>query len=625
MKKILSSLLLFLALVWFTYAIIVPNIEGLSWISTINPASYKLMVQSGNTQKKITAMDLATSLGMSWINMSNYIEFSGNGLTNPIYGDFYFDKWTTGTAIIGMYDFPIWLWIAWTIDMLTMRPSAYIPAMSANMPIMGIEWWVMQRQSDPAWQPIQNFYFNTTGDLGWSQSFNSNYSEMEYRPFTGWIGWGWGWPKFTFKLSNIFQAWIDISSIISDRKDFITKGYFDDNTVSTVAIRERTWVSNMIIRPVQVWQQSLQVWNGANASGADTIALSVNALAKWDSSVAIWFNAKALGYVSMALGYWSIATWWGDTAIGWGLANWGSSLALWDSARTFGIGSVSMGHNSSAYSDYDIAIWESAIASWSYNVAIWPSAKAYDRYTVAIWRLANTHWEDSVAIWWNTSTYWLASLWLWYFAIASWDYSTAIWYKSESIWLISLAAGQNSKAYWRESSAIGFECQTSTAWQYAMALWNSTEARWYKSTAIWSLVTTVSTGSIAIWTLTQTYGEYSYAFWHDLRTNVAAISWNTVMGRRNEGLSTSLFEIGNGTSNGTRSNVMTILMSGSNVGIKTTTPQKELDVNGAIQSNTGIYLTWWFLPFRFAYSGASVVAQFFTGGNRVAATAFVLP
>ena len=68
-----------------------------------------------------------------------------------------------------------------------------------------------------------------------------------------------------------------------------------------------------------------------------------------------------------------------------------------------------------------------------------------------------------------------------------------------------------------------------------------------------------------------------------------------------------------------------IINSPNGVGIQTNDPQKALDVNGAIQSNEGIYLTGWFAPFRMVYSGNSVEAQFYTGGVWVGAYTYTLP
>lgn len=61
------------------------------------------------------------------------------------------------------------------------------------------------------------------------------------------------------------------------------------------------------------------------------------------------------------------------------------------------------------------------------------------------------------------------------------------------------------------------------------------------------------------------------------------------------------------------------------IGLGLTDPQYALDVSGTVQSNTSFNLTGWFAPFRFAYSGASVEWQFFTGWVRVTSNIYTLP
>jgi hypothetical protein len=88
------------------------------------------------------------------------------------------------------------------------------------------------------------------------------------------------------------------------------------------------------------------------------------------------------------------------------------------------------------------------------------------------------------------------------------------------------------------------------------------------------------------------------------------------IGRRNEGLTNTIFELGYGTSVSDKKNAMTVTTLG-NVGIKKSDPQYTLDVSGSIQSNTAFYMTGGTIPWKITLSGDNLSFQAFTGGSRV--------
>jgi len=109
MKKLLTLVLWLGLLVWTTYAIISPNIDWFATATSINPATYNLMVQSWTTQNKISAEDFIDSVSWSiqslksWnlvtINGSNEIDLWGVA-TNDVTME-----WDNNSYMLEIYDF----------------------------------------------------------------------------------------------------------------------------------------------------------------------------------------------------------------------------------------------------------------------------------------------------------------------------------------------------------------------------------------------------------------------------------------------------------------------------------------------------------------------------------------
>lgn len=603
MKKIISLILWLVALAGTTYALVAPDIRWFpasTWVSTW----YYIMVQSGTTQNKITANDFALSISgvfnfapSSWWTLTwAYIPLSGNDVSTPVYGDIYFDRGLTGNSYLGMLSYPIRLWWAtWIIEMLTLRPMAYIPAMGAGMPILWIQWRVFQ-SSVAGGQSINNYYTNSTGNLGRSQQFNSTYSEMTFTAFTWGIGWGGTNREFVFDLDGTIQAGYDITPVITDIKDFVTKWYIDAQGFSTWGWASLwTWV--WLLTPIYTWEISVNI--GKNSFGV------------------IWQWTFSMGENSYAWSYYGIAMGYGAKVI--------------DSSAQH---SIAMGNN--------------AITSWANSVAIGTNARTLNNTSRAFWYNANAVGDSSMALGNNTTSngQWSSSIGFW--TISSGQYSTAIWYNSLANGAYSIAIG------WASATANGDYCFAAVGaictQSYAIAMWNTAQANAKYSISMGEGTTTAGDYSVAMWLSTSTVGESSVALWKSSSSQwyasfagwystVAWATWSTTFGRETAGygvngfnvgqwnkwLTWSIFEIGIGTSVWVRVNAVTVLASNWYAGFWIDAPTQAVDVNWSIQSNSWIYLTGWFAPFRFAYSGSSVVAEFYTGGNRVTVTAFVLP
>jgi hypothetical protein len=228
-----------------------------------------------------------------------------------------------------------------------------------------------------------------------------------------------------------------------------------------------------------------------------------------------------------------------------------------------------------------------------------------------------------------------------YFNMYSWNYYTSnpLWYITGGVlsWYIPIqwAVSKNIIVTTPEYNtfSVGY-ANTATTWSTVIGSYNTANA--YESVAIWNWNTATWSSSVAIW-----YGAHAiwdgsfsawaqcYSIWSNSTTfwfwTTARWEYSTSLWVFNIWLSDSIFEIGIwGNNTNMSGNAMTVTNVGK-VGILKIHPQYSLDVSWSIQSDTSFNLTGWFAPFRMAYSGSSVVAQFYTGGNRVTSTVFTLP
>tara|TARA_R110002124_G_scaffold5301_1_gene33024 strand:- start:37827 stop:39965 length:2139 start_codon:yes stop_codon:yes gene_type:complete len=160
---------------------------------------------------------------------------------------------------------------------------------------------------------------------------------------------------------------------------------------------------------------------------------------------------------------------------------------------------------------------------------------------------------------------------------------------STSIGFYSMASGDNSTAMGFSTIASGNEAtamgnNTEASEDYSTAMGISTRASGYSSTAMGSGAVASSSSSTAMGSSTEASGAISTAMGRNTR---AESQISTAMGKYNIGggdptswvLTDPLFEIGNGGSDFSRSNALTVLKNG-NMGITTNTPETKLQVTG---------------------------------------------
>lgn len=139
---------------------------------------------------------------------------------------------------------------------------------------------------------------------------------------------------------------------------------------------------------------------------------------------------------------------------------------------------------------------------------------------------------------------------------------------------------------------------------------------------LWDILTTwayIASGTSEKWRSIVSGYTYSFQYWP---------SWTQAVYLSGAGLYGNLFDLGGNTYvTGTVSDVIT--RPGTTGQIATTKAVVDyidtyVTATGPVTASEYI-LTWGFIPFRFAYSWASVEAQFYTGGAWVTSTIYTLP
>jgi hypothetical protein len=241
--------------------------------------------------------------------------------------------------------------------------------------------------------------------------------------------------------------------------------------------------------------------------------------------------------------------------------------AHWDAAN-IGYASVAMGINTTASNDFSTAMGYGTTASGG----------------------------SSTAIGYNTIASGGASFAMGDNTTAMGDISTAMGYKTIASANSSIAMGSSTTASGEASVAMGI--QTIASKQVATAMGNSTTASGETSTAMG--FTTIASGdaSTTMGSYTNASGNASTAMGYqtiasgDASTamglsTAATANISTAIGAFNVGggdattwiATDPLFEVGNGVSNTSRHNAVTVLKNG-NVGIGTTTPTGVLNISG---------------------------------------------
>jgi len=170
---------------------------------------------------------------------------------------------------------------------------------------------------------------------------------------------------------------------------------------------------------------------------------------------------------------------------------------------------------------------------------------------------------------------------------ASGSSSTAMGFITEAIGYASTAMGSGTEASGDYSTAMG--SSTTASGTSSTAMGSNTLASSYDSTAMGSITIASGSASTAMGGNTRASGAISTAMGYYTKAE-AQIS--TAMGNYNIGggdptswiATDPLFEIGNGGSDFSRSNALTVLKNG-NMGITTNTPQTKLQVTGGTDAS----------------------------------------
>jgi hypothetical protein len=364
-----------------------------------------------------------------------------------------------------------------------------------------------------------------------------------------------------------------------------------------------------------------------------------------ENSFSSGFESKSKGKYSQALGFKAIARGDYSTAIGKNaIADDINSFAFGDSARAenlesyaIGRGAVASGYRSFAFGsagvDKDGYPTDVARAVGAYSFAIGQGSSSVGNGSFSFGIADTAKGELSTAIGYSTSASGQFSSAIGFLAFSKGRYSMAIGTDSKAIGYYSTAVGSASYAKGYSSVALG---PTTASGDWSVAMGSNANANGYASTAMGYGTYADGEFSLVTGNGTKALGQYSIAMGRGTTasgTNSATLGSNTtapsgyetVIGRYNTTytpvsvtgweLSDRLFVIGNGTSNASRSDAVTILKSG-NVGIGTSTPIRTLHASSPTVSNEMImevrdgladYKKW-----GFVVNGGTGVAQNFS-------------
>ena len=342
---------------------------------------------------------------------------------------------------------------------------------------------------------------------------------------------------------------------------------------------------------------STAIGNNANAEGNNSYAFGNYANTNAIGSYAIGSGAKANGQYSFAVG--SIGV---DSA---GNAT-SPTTASGNYAYAFGMGSVAsnqgafaFGTQDTASSMYSLAMGYKTTASGNYSTSMGLLTTASGNYSTAMG-------VDNIASGYSSITMGVDNIASGFISTAmgsidtaSGDYSTAMGYSTTASGDYSTTIGRNTAASGIYSTAMGYSTTASGSYSIAMgdntiasgdystAMGASNIANGFASTATGWQTLASGAASTTIGRNTTASGDYSTAMGYQ---TIAKPTESLVIGQYNDTTCSSggmviwhdsdpLFIIGNGNSNTSRNNAMTVLKNG-NVGINTTTPSELLDVYG---------------------------------------------
>ncbi|MBU0764258.1 MAG: hypothetical protein KJ607_05435, partial [Bacteroidetes bacterium] len=306
---------------------------------------------------------------------------------------------------------------------------------------------------------------------------------------------------------------------------------------------------------------------GIDSVGTNSMATGCRSKAIGDYSQAFGYESRAYGGASTAIGYYANAEGANSYAFGnYAYATDSGSYAIGSGAKALGIRSFALG--STGIDSAGIAT-NPTIASGDYSYVFGLGSQATNQGAFAFGTQNTASGKYSLAIGYETeATGWYSTA-MGKSTTASGNYSTAIGYNTTATGYGSVAMGENTIA--SEGLCVAMGENTTACGENATAMGRGTTASDYCATAM-------GRGTIAS-------GDYTTAMGYRTKAN----SFNSLaIGRFNDTTSISsmvwnpldpLFIIGNGSSDASRSNAMTVLKNG-NVGIGTKDPDCPLAIQG---------------------------------------------
>ena len=345
----------------------------------------------------------------------------------------------------------------------------------------------------------------------------------------------------------------------------------------------------------------------AEAEGVASTAMGYSASASGDFSTAFGQGSKSAGEGSFAAGNYSTALGSYSTSLGqFSTAKGSGSFAAGSSAEAIGDVSLAIGQGSRATGEYAMAIGSNAVVDSSpvvtyYEVlgglkdsvvvdsfpssnsfAIGSNAEALGDGVMAIGNGANAIGRFSFAIGNDAYAYGSSSIAMGSISRANGQASIAIGGSSEAN-NGGVAIGFSTKADCAGAFAIGTDCDAN-GWA-SVALGKSSKTNSDLSFCIGESSETFGETSLCIGFNSATRENHSIAIGNYLRANNP---WEIVLGKFNDSTKHEgydrLFSFGCGNGWSDWRNAMVILDNG-NIGMGTSTPNYQLEVNGTIKAN----------------------------------------
>jgi len=328
---------------------------------------------------------------------------------------------------------------------------------------------------------------------------------------------------------------------------------------------------------------SFSIGQGSKSIGNGSFSIGIADTSKGDYSVAIGYKSIA-GASAIALGYHNNASGAGSTAMGYfSTASGINSTCMGYFSTASGYSSTAMGQQCLASMPASTAMGELTKATGWYSTAIGYGTKASGGQSTAIGLQTVASAQSSIAMGTvDTASGWYSTA-MGYGTKASNYYSTAMGYYTKASGYYSTAMGPYTQASGNSSTSMGYFTQangnyTTTMGYETKAIGLSSTAMGYQTNAAGDISTVMGSYTMAKPLASLAIGQYN----DTTCSSGGKISWV---------LTDPVFIIGNGTTNNSRSNAMTVLKNG-NVGIGTSTPVNLLSVKGtrsnAIFSSTAI-------------------------------------